>query len=80
MNTVQQVIGAISTAVSISILSSGSERYLQTSAAPTEPGEIANAMTLGSQHVFWFGTIVALMGLVTSFFIRRVVLKQQDAV
>ncbi|MGU3472563.1 hypothetical protein ACLBWT_15655 [Paenibacillus sp. D51F] len=60
MNTVQQVTGSIATAVSISILSTGMEHYLQTSAAPKQPNELANAMTMGSQHVFWLAAIVAV--------------------
>lgn len=79
MNTVQQVTGAIATAVSISILSNGMNRYLQNSAAPTQPNEMANAMALGSQHVFWFGTFVAVIGLIISFFIRRVVVERAAA-
>ncbi|QHW34832.1 multidrug efflux MFS transporter (plasmid) [Paenibacillus rhizovicinus] len=74
MNTVQQVTGAIATAVSISILSSGTERYLRHSTAPSQPAEIANAMATGSEHVFWFTLIVAVVGLVVSLFIRRVVI------
>lgn len=78
MNTVQQVTGAIGTAVAISILSSGMEHYLQTSEGQTSI-QLENAMTLGSQHVFWFTTIVAVIGLVISFFIRRVVVNQAAA-
>lgn len=73
MNTLQQVSGAIGTAVAISLLTSGMENYLHGSAAPTKPTEIANAMTLGSQNVFLFTLIVAIIGLVIAFFIRRVV-------
>jgi len=73
MNTLQQVAGAIGTAVAISILTSGMEKYLHDSAAPTELTEMANAMTFGSQHVFLFAMSVTLIGLVTAFFIRRVV-------
>ncbi len=73
MNTLQQVAGAIGTAVAISILTSGMERYLGASSAPTAPLEQANAMTFGSQHVFLFAMIVTLIGLATAFFIRRVI-------
>ncbi|RUT35809.1 DHA2 family efflux MFS transporter permease subunit [Paenibacillus zeisoli] len=73
MNTLQQVIGAIGTAVAISILTSGMERYLHGSSSPTKQTEIANAMTAGSQNVFLFSMIIALIGLVMAFFIRRVV-------
>ncbi|MBP1176420.1 hypothetical protein JOE49_003672 [Paenibacillus sp. PvR133] len=84
MNTVQQVIGAVATAVSISILSSGMDHYLhtsaETSAVSNQMAELANAMTVGSEHVFWFAMIVAVIGLVISFFIRRVIVSQASAV
>jgi MFS transporter, DHA2 family, lincomycin resistance protein len=75
MNTLQQVAGAIGTAVAISILTSGMEKYLHNSKAPTEVTEVANAMTLGSQNVFMFAMTVTLIGLITALFIRRVVVK-----
>ncbi len=73
MNTLQQVAGAIGTAVAIIILTSGMENYLHHSPAPSKPQEMANAMMLGSQHVFLFAMIVTLIGLVIALFIRRVV-------
>ncbi len=73
MNTLQQVAGAIGTAIAISILTSGMEKYLHDSPAPTKQTEMANAMTVGSQNVFMFAMIVTLIGLAIAFFIRRVV-------
>jgi DHA2 family lincomycin resistance protein-like MFS transporter len=75
MNTLQQVAGAVGTAIAISILTSGMEKYLHDSPAPTKQTELANAMTFGSQNVFLFAMIVTLIGLVVAFFIRRVVVK-----
>ncbi|MCM3697915.1 DHA2 family efflux MFS transporter permease subunit [Paenibacillus macerans] len=73
MNTLQQVAGAVGTAVAISILTHGMERYLGASAAPGEVTEVAKAMTLGSHGVFQFAMIVTLIGLVMALFIRRVI-------
>ncbi|MGZ7444103.1 DHA2 family efflux MFS transporter permease subunit [Paenibacillus sp. TH7-28] len=73
MNTLQQVAGAVGTAVAISILTHGMERYLGASAAPTEVTEVAKAMTFGSHGVFQFAMIVTLIGLVMALFIRRVI-------
>ncbi|MGG2993591.1 DHA2 family efflux MFS transporter permease subunit [Paenibacillus macerans] len=73
MNTLQQVAGAVGTAVAISILTHGMERYLGASAAPTEVTEVAKAMTLGSHGVFQFAMIVTLIGLALALFIRRVI-------
>ncbi|WP_342422493.1 DHA2 family efflux MFS transporter permease subunit [Paenibacillus sp. FSL E2-0178] len=77
MNTLQQVVGAIGTAVAISILSSGMEKYMRGSAASAKQAEISNAMTAGSQNVFVFTLIIALIGLVIAFFIRRVVVNRE---
>lgn len=73
MNTLQQVGGAIGTAVAISILTGGMEKYLDGSSDSTKLTEIANAMKAGSQNVFLFTMIIALIGLILAFFIRRVV-------
>ncbi|PLS03391.1 MDR family MFS transporter [Neobacillus cucumis] len=73
MNTLQQVAGAIGTTIAIIILTSGMEKYMSESSAPTKPAEMANAMTLGSQNVFLFAMIVTLISLVLAFFIRRVI-------
>ena len=71
MNTVQQVAGAIGTSVSISILTSGMNHYLNDSIKPTETTELAKAMTFGSHNVFLFAMVIALVGLITALFIRR---------
>ncbi|MDR4946750.1 DHA2 family efflux MFS transporter permease subunit [Neobacillus cucumis] len=76
MNTLQQVAGAIGTAIAIIILTTGMENYLHDSSAPTQQTEVANAMTAGSQNVFLFAMIVTLVGLALAFFIRRVVVNQ----
>lgn len=76
MNTLQQVAGAIGTAVAISILTKGMESYLHKSASPNAPVELANAMTFGSQNVFFFAMVVTVIGLAIAFFIRRVVVNR----
>jgi MFS transporter, DHA2 family, lincomycin resistance protein len=71
LNTLMQVIGAIGTAVAISILSGGMNQYLATSSAPTLPDEIANAITVGAQNVFWTLMIISVIGFIIGLFIRR---------
>ncbi|MGG3468484.1 MDR family MFS transporter [Neobacillus pocheonensis] len=78
MNTLQQVAGAIGTTIAIIILTSGMEKYMHKSSAPTKPTEMANAMTLGSQNVFLFAMIVTLISLVLAFFIRRVIVNHSE--
>lgn len=79
MNTLQQVAGAVGTAVAISILTHGMERYLSAPAAPNEVTEVAKAMTLGSHGVFQFAMIVTLIGLALALFIRRVIVSHGAA-
>jgi len=71
LNTMMQVIGAMGTAVAISILSGGKDKYLATSSAPTMPDEIANAMTAGAQNVFCTVMIIAVIGFIIGLFVRR---------
>ncbi|WP_373441564.1 DHA2 family efflux MFS transporter permease subunit [Paenibacillus kribbensis] len=76
MSTLQQVAGAIGTAVAVSILSKGMESYLSQSSMPESVNEMANAMVFGSQHSFFFAMIVSVIGLFIAFFIRRVHVKK----
>ncbi|MFS0890221.1 hypothetical protein [Peribacillus frigoritolerans] len=78
INTLPQVTGAIGIAVAVSILMGGMEKYLHGSSAPAKQVEMANAMSAGSQNVFLYMIILALIGLVTAFFIRRVVGSREE--
>lgn len=71
LNTLMQVIGAMGTAVAISILSGGMNSYLAASSAPTMPEEFANAMTAGAQNVFETVMIIAVIGFIIGLFMRR---------
>ena len=77
MNTLQQVAGAIGTAIGISILSSGSRSFLETVSDQKDPLNQLLAFTNGVQHAFIFAIIVAVIGLVISFFIKRVNVEQR---
>ncbi|RAS86778.1 DHA2 family efflux MFS transporter permease subunit [Priestia endophytica] len=77
MNTLQQVAGAIGTAIGISILSSGSRSFLETVSDQKDPINQLLAFTNGVQHAFIFAIIVAVIGLVISFFIKRVNVEQR---
>jgi len=77
MNTLQQVAGAIGTAVGISILSSGSRSFLQTVSDKENPLNQVLAFTNGVQNTFIFAIIVVIVGLIISFFIKRVNVEQR---
>ncbi|RIX47253.1 DHA2 family efflux MFS transporter permease subunit [Paenibacillus nanensis] len=72
INTLQQISGAIATAVAASIISKGMASYLSASTNPAAEAEKASAMALGSQNAFMFAFIVTIAGFVISLFIRRV--------
>lgn len=74
MNTLQQVIGAIGTAIAVTILTGRMDGYLATSNTPTKPSEIANAITAGAQSVFIMILVIAVIGLIAGLFIRRSVI------
>jgi DHA2 family lincomycin resistance protein-like MFS transporter len=70
MNTLQQVSGAIGTAIAITIMSSGQKTYLKTVAVSADPSNIGGAITAGVQDAFVLGLVLAFVGLVLSFFIK----------
>ncbi|SIT92775.1 DHA2 family efflux MFS transporter permease subunit [Edaphobacillus lindanitolerans] len=72
MNTLQQVSGAIGTAVAISILSAGTARYMDTAADLANPQTPLLAFTSGVQDAFIFGIVVAVIGLIIGLFVKRV--------
>lgn len=72
MNTLQQVAGAIGTALAVSIMTAGQTHYMNNHA---ENPNMLDALTAGVQGAFLFGMIVALIGFVTALFIKRVRIK-----
>jgi len=79
MNTLQQVAGAIGTAIAVSILTNGIHDYMKNAEAAAAPDAAVSAMTFGSQNVFTFAMIVTLLGLVMALFIRRVIVTHPAA-
>ncbi|WP_246427560.1 DHA2 family efflux MFS transporter permease subunit [Paenibacillus phyllosphaerae] len=72
MNTLQQISGAVGTAVAVSLMSGGIADYMSASSDPAAASESAHAMAFGSQHAFIFALVVGIVGFVISLFIRRV--------
>lgn len=71
MNTLQQVAGAIGVALFISVMASGSRRYMETSEDPTNPLEAIPATISGLHNAFTLGFVLSVLALVISLFIRR---------
>ncbi|WP_141505065.1 DHA2 family efflux MFS transporter permease subunit [Paenibacillus luteus] len=72
MNTLQQVAGAIGTAVAVSVMTAGINGFMKDAADPTDPANAPLALTAGIQNAFIFATVVAVIGLIVAFFIKRV--------
>lgn len=70
INTLQQVSGAIGTAVAITIMSVSETTYLKGLPDPSSPSAISESLTAGVQSAFIFGLTLAIIGLVMSFFIK----------
>lgn len=77
MNTLQQVAGAIGTALAVSIMTSGTKSYLKTVTDPADPQNIGAAFTHGVQNAFIFGMVMAIAGLVVAFFLKRVIVSHK---
>lgn len=71
MNTLNQIAGAIGTAIAISIMSSGQQSYMESAADPTNPAIIQESLVAGIQNAFMFAFIASLIGLVLAFFIKK---------
>lgn len=70
MNTLQQVSGAIGTAVAITIMSTSQKAFLKDVADPTDPSAIGASLTAGAQDSFIFGLSIAVVGLILAIFIK----------
>lgn len=71
MNTLQQVSGAIGTAVAITIMSASQNTYLKNSADSIDPATVSASLTAGVQDAFIFGLVLAIIGLIMSIFIKK---------
>ncbi|MBO9607287.1 MAG: multidrug efflux MFS transporter [Paenibacillaceae bacterium] len=72
MNTLQQVSGAIGTALFISIMSAGTKNYMKTVEDPTAPAAKVSGMVAGMHQAFWFAFGMGILALVIGFFVKRV--------
>lgn len=77
MNTLQQVAGAIGTALAVSIMAAGQKSYMSGVSNPEDPSHILPAFTQGVQGAFIFAMVIAIVGLIVSFFIKRVIVQYQ---
>ncbi|WP_446686391.1 hypothetical protein [Paenibacillus planticolens] len=71
LNTLQQVSGAIGTALYISIMSGGQKKYLSGASDPQSPAEIARGLAAGIHNAFWIGVFIALIAVVLGLFLRK---------
>ncbi|MNC09996.1 putative multidrug resistance protein EmrY [compost metagenome] len=80
MNTLQQVAGAIGTALAVSIMTAGTKSYMETVSNPSDPANLLPAFTQGVQNAFVFGMAMAIIGLVVAFFLKRVIVQHKAQV
>lgn len=79
LNTLQQVAGALGTALFVSIMSSGSKSYSETSSDPLAPAEVINGLIAGMKDAFYVGLLISLVALVIGFFIKRAEAPQEKS-
>ncbi|MGN7763894.1 DHA2 family efflux MFS transporter permease subunit [Paenibacillus sp. 22594] len=80
MNTLQQVAGAIGTALAVSIMTAGTKSYMESASNPADPANLLPAFTQGVQNAFVFGMAMAIIGLVIAFFLKRVIVHHKAQV
>ncbi len=71
MNTLQQIAGAMGIAMAVSVMTSGTAKYLNNISSPSNVDELL-ALTSGMQSAFLAVVFVATVGLVLGLFVRRV--------
>lgn len=74
LNTLQQVAGAIGTALFISIMSAGTKNYMESTPNPNP----AEGLVAGLQDAFLIGFLIGIIALVLGFFIKRVHAPQEE--
>ncbi|MFF2015203.1 DHA2 family efflux MFS transporter permease subunit [Paenibacillus sp. NPDC058177] len=79
MNTLQQVSGAVGTALFISIFSNGTKRYLESSANPTGLEEATKGLVSGMQGAFQVAFYICLVALVLGLFVKRTKAPEESA-
>ncbi|MNB70898.1 putative multidrug resistance protein EmrY [compost metagenome] len=79
MNTLQQVAGAIGTALAVSILTSGTKSYLSGVKNPQDPVQALAGFTHGVQNAFIFAMALAIAGFVLGFFLKRVSIRHPQS-
>lgn len=71
MNTLQQVAGAIGTALFISIMSSSTENYIENEVTnPKDPNQLLAGALHGFETTFIVGMILAIIALIIALFIK----------
>ena len=70
INTLLQVSGSIGTALAITIMSTSQSNFLKTVADPSDPSLVSTSLTAGVQTAFILGIVLAVFGLMMSFFIK----------
>ncbi|WP_298906657.1 MDR family MFS transporter [uncultured Psychrobacter sp.] len=70
INTLLQVSGSIGTALAVTIMSTSQNNFLKTVADPSDPSLVSTSLTAGVQTAFILGIVLAVFGLVISFFIK----------
>ncbi|GAA3412036.1 lincomycin efflux MFS transporter Lmr(B) [Paenibacillus hodogayensis] len=78
MNTLQQIAGAIGTAIAISLMTAGIHRFMERAADPSDPANGPLALIEGTQNSFIFASVMATVGLFLAFFLKRVHVEKQQ--
>lgn len=72
INTLQQIAGAIGTALAISFMSAGQAKYI----AANGPDDLAGALVAGVQTAFYFVFGMTVLAFIAALFIKRVSVKR----
>jgi MFS transporter, DHA2 family, lincomycin resistance protein len=71
MTTLQQIAGAVGSAMYMTIVSASQNKFLANSETPDEPATIADAFVSGTQDTFRVAFFITIVGFIFALFIRK---------
>lgn len=72
MNTLQQVSGAIGTALFVTVMSRGAKKFLMSAEDPTSQAAQVGGLVAGMHDAFWLALIMGCIAFVLILFVKRV--------
>ncbi|MCM3713867.1 DHA2 family efflux MFS transporter permease subunit [Alkalihalobacillus oceani] len=71
--TLQPIAGALGVSIFVSIVSQGSNRFIESQTGPVTEQMLDEAMTIGVHHAYWFAIALSVVALLIAFFMKKAI-------